>query len=115
MKALLLIATILGTASSAMASASEITFHESDNFGRRRFNTSGSVSNLGNTSFNDRASSLRVESGYWIFCSDANFRGERRTFGPGDYPALPYGLDNRISSGRRISNDFPYNASPGWN
>jgi hypothetical protein len=29
--------------------------------------------------------------------------------------ALPSGLDNRISSGRRISNDFPYNASPGWN
>ncbi|MEO8303124.1 MAG: beta/gamma crystallin-related protein [Betaproteobacteria bacterium] len=64
--------------------------------------------------FNDRASSLRVERGYWIFCSDANMRGECRTFGPGDYAQLPSDLDNRISSGRRISNDYPYAGSPNW-
>ena len=64
--------------------------------------------------FNDRASSLRVDRGYWIFCSDANMRGECRTFGPGDYPVLPRELDNRISSGRRISNEYPYTNSPNW-
>jgi hypothetical protein len=64
--------------------------------------------------FNDRASSLRVERGYWIFCSDANFRGECRTFGPGEYPNLPPNLRDRISSGRRISNEYPYNAQPVW-
>lgn len=64
--------------------------------------------------FNDRASSLRIERGYWIFCSDADFRGTCRTFGPGDYAALPYELDGRISSGRRISNDFPYSQNPNW-
>jgi hypothetical protein len=64
--------------------------------------------------FNDRASSLRVDRGYWIFCSDADFRGECRTFGPGEYPILPPELDNRISSGRRISNDFPYTHNPNW-
>ena len=64
--------------------------------------------------FNDRASSLRVDRGYWIFCSDADFRGECRTFGPGEYPVLPPELDNRISSGRRISNDFPYSQNPNW-
>ncbi|MBS0338827.1 MAG: beta/gamma crystallin family protein [Proteobacteria bacterium] len=58
--------------------------------------------------FNDRASSLHVDSGYWIFCSDAGFRGECRTFGPGDYAQLPPELENRISSGRRISNEYPY-------
>jgi hypothetical protein len=58
--------------------------------------------------FNDRASSLHVDSGYWIFCSDAGFRGECRTFGPGDYAQLPRELENRISSGRRISNEYPY-------
>jgi hypothetical protein len=68
---------------------------------------------LGRTGFNDRASSLRVESGYWIFCSDAEFRGECRTFGPGDYATLP-GLNNVISSGRRISNDYPYSERPDW-
>ena len=64
--------------------------------------------------FNDRATSLRVERGYWIFCSDAGFRGTCRTFGPGEYPSLPYELDGRISSGRRISNDFPYSQNPTW-
>jgi hypothetical protein len=64
--------------------------------------------------FNDRASSLRVERGYWIFCSDANFRGECRTFGPGEYQFLPPELDGRISSGRRIANNYPYSGNPNW-
>ena len=64
--------------------------------------------------FNDRAMSLRIERGYWIFCSDAGFRGTCRTFGPGDYAALPYELEGRISSGRRISNDYPYTQPPAW-
>lgn len=65
--------------------------------------------------FNDRASSLRVDRGYWIFCSDTQFRGECRTFGPGEYSQLPPGLDNRISSGRRISNNYPYaQQRPNW-
>jgi hypothetical protein len=72
------------------------------------------VRDMGNTGFNDRASSLRVEQGYWMFCSDANFEGRCLTFGPGDYPQLPGGLDNRISSGRRISSNYPYRQNPSW-
>jgi len=72
------------------------------------------VRDLGNTGFNDRASSLRVEQGYWVFCSDANFEGQCLTFGPGEYPQLPGGLNNRISSGRRIANDYPYRQNPNW-
>jgi hypothetical protein len=65
--------------------------------------------------FDNQASSLRVSSGYWIFCSETEFRGECRTFGPGDYAVLPGGLDNRISSGRYISNTYPYsNNQPNW-
>ena len=36
-----------------------------------------------------------------------------RTFGPGDYPTLSW-FSNRISSGRRISNEYPYNSAPQW-
>ncbi len=72
------------------------------------------VSNLASTGFNDRAASLRIEGGYWIFCSDANFEGECLTFGPGDYPALPWGLNHRISSGRRVQGNYPYNQRPAW-
>ena len=69
---------------------------------------------LANTGFNDRAQSLRVRRGYWIFCSDAQFQGRCRTFGPGDYPRLGWALDNKVSSGRRISNQYPYGGQPNW-
>jgi len=72
------------------------------------------VRDLSTSGFNDRASSLRVEQGYWMFCSDANFEGQCQTFGPGDYPELPPGLSNRVSSGRRISNQYPYRQNPNW-
>ena len=49
-----------------------------------------------------------------MFCSEPNYDGECRTFAPGDYATLPPGLDNRISSGRRISSDYPYNQPPNW-
>ena len=72
------------------------------------------VRNLQDYNFNDRAASLRVDSGYWMFCSDANFEGECRTFGPGEYPSLPPELQSRISSARRISNAYPYRERPNW-
>ena len=88
--------------------------YEGANLTGRTFVVDRYVANLDGTGFNDRASSLRVERGYWLFCSDAGFQGECRTFGPGDYPTLPYGLINRISSGRRISDDYPYGNNPNW-
>ena len=89
------------------------TLYERPNLSGRSYTLNDTVRNLNATGFNDRASSLRVESGYWIFCSDADFGGECRTFGPGDYPSL-LGLDNVISSGRRISNNYPYADQPSW-
>ena len=75
----------------------------------------GGASNLERAGFNDKARSLRVESGYWLFCTDANFQGDCHTYGPGDYPSLPGGQDHRISSGRRVSSNYPYRSSPNWN
>jgi len=89
------------------------TLYEGQNLSGRSYPLNDVMQNLGATGFNDRASSLRVESGYWIFCSDADFRGECRTFGPGEYASLP-GMNNVISSGRRISNDYPYGDRPNW-
>jgi len=91
-----------------------VVLYEGPNFSGRSYTVNTDVlSNLGNTGFNDRASSIRIERGYWMFCTDANFLGDCRTFGPGDYPSLSW-FSNRISSGRRISNDYPYNAPPRW-
>ena len=91
------------------------TLYEGRNLTGRSFSPgAGAMVNLDGTGFNDRASSLRVDGGYWVFCSDANFGGECRTFGPGDYASLPPGLNNMISSGRRISDDYPYSQNPTW-
>ena len=89
--------------------------YEGEGFRGRSFELQRDVvRNLDRTSFNDRAASLRVFSGYWIFCSDANFEGDCRTFGPGDYPDLPGDLNRRISSGRRIADRYPYGGAPNW-
>jgi hypothetical protein len=89
------------------------TLYEGTNLSGRSFRVNNTMRNLDVAGFNDRASSLRVESGYWIFCSDSEFRGECRTFGPGDYASLP-GLNNSISSGRQIAANYPYDSKPDW-
>ena len=89
------------------------TLYEGQNLSGRSYSLGESMPNLGATGFNDRASSLRVDSGYWIFCTDSEFRGECRTFGPGDYASLP-SMNNAISSGRRIANVYPYQDKPDW-
>jgi hypothetical protein len=89
------------------------TLYEGPNLTGRSYPLDGRMPNLEMTGFNDRASSLRVASGYWIFCSDSDFQGECRTFGPGDYASLP-GMNNVISSGRRIANAYPYDEKPDW-
>ena len=89
------------------------TVYEGPNLSGRSFPLNTTMPNRRMTGFNNHASSLHVETGYWIFCSEEEFRGECRTFGPGDYASLQ-GLDNAISSGRRISNDYPYSDRPNW-
>ena len=49
-----------------------------------------------------RAASIRVESGTWQFCSDLAFQGQCRVLGPGDYPYMPGGLTEGVSSARQV-------------
>jgi hypothetical protein len=92
-----------------------VVLYEGRNFsGRSYVITEPALRNLSSTGFNDRVSSLRVEQGYWMFCSDADYHGECLTYGPGDYQSLPEELNNRISSARRISQRYPYNQNPNW-
>ena len=91
-----------------------ILFEQPGFGGRSMIIDSQVLSDFDHTDFNDRAASLRVEGGYWMFCTDARFQGTCRTFGPGEYPQLPWDINDKISSGRRISNDYPYNQPPNW-
>ena len=89
--------------------------YEYSGFGGRTFVIEGDVvNNLDRTGFNDRAASIRIEGGYWMFCTDAFFEGTCRTFGPGEYASLPWDITNKISSGRRIHEQYPYNGPPSW-
>jgi hypothetical protein len=97
-----------------MRGGASVTLYSEPNLTGRAFALGGDGAGNLDGVFNDRASSLRVNRGYWIFCSDANMRGECRTFGPGEYAQLSPELDNRISSGRRISNNYPYTDNPNW-
>ena len=82
---------------------SRAVIYSSPQFRGERFVVNGNyVPNLANSGFNDRAQSLRVEGGTWMFCSDANLQGQCRTFGPGSYAELPRALDGRLSSGRQV-------------
>jgi Beta/Gamma crystallin len=75
------------------------------------------VPNFRNFGFNDRTQSIRVESGVWEVCTDANFAGACRTLTPGDYPALYNSmLDRSISSVRMVqAPQQAYNHSPTQN
>lgn len=88
---------------------------EQTNFGGRQFMLDDQViANFEAVGFNDRASSLIVDDGLWVFCTDAYFDGTCRTFGPGQYPQLPWDVNNKISSGRRIHEQYPYQGQPNW-
>ncbi|HTS24125.1 MAG TPA: beta/gamma crystallin-related protein [Casimicrobiaceae bacterium] len=81
-----------------------VILFEYPNFGGRQFVIDGQIAaNLDNAGFNDRAASLMIEGGTWLFCTDANFYGTCRALGPGQYPQLPPEVANRISSARPIS------------
>jgi len=90
---------------------SRVTLYEGPNFSGGSLVIDGdAVRNLDPSGFNDRTTSMRVEGAPWTMCTDAEFRGNCRTFNPGDYPNLPQDMNNRISSGHRAgSEQYSYN------
>ncbi len=70
-----------------------------------RLSVSSAVPDLTRSNFNDSASSMSIESGTWVVCSDSEYRGNCRAFGPGRYQDLG-SLSNEISS-IRPGNDAP--------
>ena len=73
---------------------SQITFYEGEDFHGRAFTTRDPVTDLSRRGFNDRASSVIVESGQWQVCDDAGYRGRCVQLRPGSYDqARPEPLD----------------------
>src|SRR5512134_1695440 len=92
----------LGLACFASTAAASIVLYEGDNFTGRSYTVDMRMGNLDRTPFNDRASSLVINTGTWQVCTDARFRGDCRTLGPGQYPVLGGLLEDRISSVRLL-------------
>ena len=66
-------------------------------------------SDLHDVGFDDKASSVEIRYGRWVFCSKENFRGDCVTLGPGRYSSLKrMGLNDRISSVRRAGDEWGY-------
>lgn len=72
------------------------------NFAGRRARIDRDADNFTPMGFNDRAASLVVQGGSWEMCTDADFGGTCRTFAPGRYASLGYGMTKSISSARPV-------------
>ena len=87
-----------------------VIFYEGDNFRGRTFSAQESVPNFMSFGFNDRASSIVVNSQRWEVCDDANFGGRCTVLQPGRYPSLSsMGLNDRISSVRLVGGQLAAN------
>ncbi|MEO8465350.1 MAG: beta/gamma crystallin-related protein [Gammaproteobacteria bacterium] len=84
--------------------AAQITFYEGEGFRGRAFTTKRPVTNFKQDGFNDRASSVVVDSGDWVVCDDSEYRGRCMLLRRGAYDSLRgLGVDNRISSVRQAN------------
>jgi hypothetical protein len=79
----------------------QVVLYELPNFGGQSVVIDRvAISDLQRVGFNDRASSIVIQSGIWTFCTDLSFRGDCRTLGPGQYAWLPLDVDRKIASAR---------------
>ncbi|MGC3980066.1 MAG: beta/gamma crystallin family protein [Steroidobacteraceae bacterium] len=109
MKRMQTMVVVMATLVSIPAMAARITFYESEDFHGRVFSTEREVNDLRNYGFNDRASSVIVDSGEWLVCEDIRYGGQCAVLRPGSYDSLRrMGVNNRISSVQRISSRGGY-------
>ena len=80
-----------------------VVLYEQPNFGGDSVVINRSaIPNLQRVGFNDRAASMVIESGTWMFCTDTGFHGSCYTLSAGQYASLPRDVDRRIASARRV-------------
>jgi uncharacterized protein YcfJ len=92
------------------AEASQITFYEGAGYRGRAFTTDRRVENFKSYGFNDRASSVVVDSGRWQACENTVYTGRCVVLRPGAYDSLKsMGLNDRITSVRLVNDDPRYN------
>ena len=95
-------ALLLGAAMTAeLAGAGELTLYSRDDYHGRSQTVRDAVADLDDVRFNDTTQSIRVRSGRWEACEDADFRGACFLLEAGEYPSLD-GQANKITSLREV-------------
>ncbi len=85
-----------------VAGAADLILYPDGEFQGRPLNVVIDMKQLGSMNFNDRASSVVIEKGAWVLCTDEDFTGNCVTLEPGRYGSLKdLGLDKTITSVRR--------------
>ncbi|MGZ5200978.1 MAG: beta/gamma crystallin-related protein [Telluria sp.] len=93
----------------AQAAQAQISLYDREGLHGRVFSTERPVRDFSRVGFNDRATSLIVESGRWEVCDDANFRGQCMVLRRGTYNSLDQmGMNDRISSVRPVGGRTQY-------
>jgi hypothetical protein len=95
------------------AGDAEVSLFDRRNFSGPLRTLRGPTPNFEPLGINDAAASIIVQRGTWEFCTDAGYRGDCRTYGPGQYPSLPAGQDDRYSSARPVQGGWG-SGSGGW-
>jgi hypothetical protein len=86
----------------SLAGAADLTLYPEGDFQGRPLNVVIDMRQLASMNFNDRASSVVIEKGAWVFCTEEDFSGKCVTLEPGRYQSLKeLGLDDTITSVRR--------------
>jgi len=80
----------------------EVVLYDGQNFQGQIGVLRGPTPNFEPLGVNDRVASLVVRRGNWEFCTDANYRNNCRVYGPGQYPEIWGGQDDRYSSARPV-------------
>ena len=95
-------ALLLGAAMTAeLAGAGELTLYSRDDYHGRSQTVRDAVADLDDVRFNDTTQSIRVRSGRWEACEEADFRGACFLLEAGEYPSLD-GRANKITSLREV-------------
>ncbi len=85
-----------------LAGAADLVLYTDGGFQGRPLNVVIDLRQLGSLNFNDRASSVVIEKGAWVLCTEEEFTGKCVTLEPGRYGSLQeLGLDDSITSVRR--------------
>ncbi|MEG1051131.1 MAG: beta/gamma crystallin-related protein [Janthinobacterium sp.] len=107
-------ALLLGAAMTAeLAGAGELTLYSRDDYHGRSHTVRDTVADLEDVNFNDTTQSIRVRSGRWEACEDADFRGACFLLEAGDYPSLD-GRANKITSLREVRGGWDRGRDRDW-